>query len=95
MIKDNILQRLVKILVSFESKKFGPFIKNLLLLREDISGIDPELFHTDFVDFLLDNNMWNWIISGLDKDPTEFDWEAAQFIAADIKDIITNNKFSV
>src|SRR5690606_28327214 len=90
--ESKIVERLAKALVSFEQDNFNLFIKHLLLLREEISKIEPESLHLDFVDFLMDENMWDWVINSLKDDPSEHDLEAANFVAMDIKDLIKNNK---
>lgn len=94
IVLNNVIESMIKALQSYEAGQFSNFIKNLFQLREEASKISPEIMHLDFVDFMMDENMWSWVMDCLDanSDPTPYDLKAAEFAAIDLKDIIQNNK---
>lgn len=83
---------ILKILVAHKNNNFDLFVKRLLILQKETSKLNPEDMHLDFVDFLMDENMWNWAHSSLNKNPTEYDLEAVDFVASDLQDLLANNK---
>lgn len=84
-----------KILKLYEKNNFSDFINNLLLIKNEAAKFDPEQMSLEFVDFLMDQNMWEVILNSFQKEPTKFDLEAASYIASDLKDILNNNKILV
>lgn len=79
------------ILKTFLEKNFKLFIKALLTLREEIIKVDPEQMNPALVDFGMDQEMFEgWAISSIDKEPSEYNWEAAGFIIRDLQDILNN-----
>lgn len=87
----SLMDKISDVLNSFISNNFSEFIKNLIKLRTEALTYNPEQMNLGLVDLLMDENMWNWVSSTIEKDPTEFDWEAAGYVAADLKDILENN----
>lgn len=86
----SLMNKILNVLNSFTSNNFSDFIKNLIKLRAEALTYDPELMNLGLVDLMMDENMWNWIATAIEKPPTEFDWEAAGYVAADLKDILEN-----
>jgi len=78
------------IIKSYDNKNFQQFIKELLTLREEIIKFDPEDLDPSLVDFNMDENMYDWTISGIGREPTKYDWEAAEIITANLRDISVN-----
>ncbi len=77
------------ILKAFTESNFKVFIKELLTLQKELIKVDPEHMEPRLVDFGMDEDMWNdWVISSIDKDPTQYDWEAAGYIAKDLQEIL-------
>lgn len=77
-----------KAITADNNDNFNDFIKNLLLLRETVAEVDPEILDISFVDFMMDNNMWSWVMSSLNREPTDFDKEAAKYVVNDLKNIV-------
>lgn len=88
--KDKLKELIDNIINGFTSNNFSSLIKNLFELRKVALQFDPKEMNLALVDFLMDENMWSWIVSAAGKEPTEFDWEAAGYVAADLKDILEN-----
>jgi hypothetical protein len=86
--KDKLKEIISNIIKDFTSGSFSSLIKNLFELRKTALEFDPKEMNLALVDFLMDENMWSWITSGVGKEPTEFDWEAAGYVAADLKTIL-------
>lgn len=76
----------------FSEKSFKLFIKALLTLKEEVIKLDPEVLDVGLVDLVMDENMWDWISGAVGREPTEYDWEAAAVIAADLQNILQNSK---
>lgn len=85
---NNIKHTIKLILKAFTEANFKEFIKQLLTLQEEMTKVDPENMDPRLVDFGMDQDMFDWGISAMDKDPTEYDWEAAGYIAKDLQEII-------
>jgi len=85
---ETIKEYINKILNFYENGKFSDFINNLLLLKNEAAKYDPENMPFNLVDFLMDENMFDWVLRSFDKTPNDFDWEAASYIVNDLKDII-------
>lgn len=78
-----------EILKYFRENNFKLFIKELLTLQEEMIKVNPEDMHSRLVDFGMDEDMWNdWVISSIDKDPTQYDWTAAEYIAKDLQEVL-------
>lgn len=86
---ETIKEYINKILKFYENGKFSDFINNLLLLKNEAAKYDPENMSLNLVDFLMDENMFDWVVQSFNKEqPNDFDWEAAYYIANDLKDMI-------
>ena len=75
-------------LKAFTESNFKEFIKQVLTLREELIKIDPEHMEPRLVDFGMDEDMFDWAISAIDRDATEYDWVAAGYIAKDLQEIL-------
>lgn len=73
------------ILKDFGNKNFKLFIKDLLTLRTEVLKTNPEGLELGLVDLIMDDSVFDWLISAMDREPTEYDWEAAGFVARDLK----------
>ncbi len=87
---NRVKETIANALKAFESNNFELFIKELLTFRTEVLKIDPALLDLGLVDLIMDENVWIWAISAISREPTDFDWEAAGFIAADLKDTLLN-----
>ena len=76
----------------FSERNFKLFIKTLLTLKEEVIKLDPEVLEVGLVDLVMDENMWDWVSEASSREPTEYDWEAAAVITADLQDILNNSK---
>jgi hypothetical protein len=76
----------------FSEKNFKLFIKGLLTLKEEVIKLDPENLEPGLVDLIMDENMFEWAEGIAGKNPSDYDWEAATVIAADLQDILKNSK---
>lgn len=94
IVLDNVVESMINALQNYEAGQFTNFINNLFKLREEASKISPEIMHLDFVDFMMDENMWSWVMDCIEEnsDPSPHDLQAAEFAAMDLKDILQNNK---
>ncbi len=79
-------------LKDFTNSDFKAFITNLLTLQQELIKVDPEELDPGLIDFGMDQNMWDYATSAIDREPTEYDWEAAGYIASDLKEILDNLK---
>lgn len=77
-----------EILKYFRENNFKLFIKELLTLQEEMIKVNPEDMHSRLVDFGMDEDMFAWGISAIDKIPTEYDWTAAEYIAKDLQEVL-------
>lgn len=78
------------ILKEFQMGNFQGFIKNLLTLRTLVLKKNPEDLDLGLVDLIMDENCFDWVVSVVDRTPTDFDWEAAKYIAEDLADTLKN-----
>ncbi len=85
---ENIKEYILKILKFYENGKFSDFISNLLLLKNEAAKYDPEEMPLNLVDFLMDESMYDWVLQAFNREPNDFDWEAASFVANDLREII-------
>lgn len=72
----------------FSERNFKLFLKALLTLKEEVIKLKPEKLSAELVDFVMDENVWEWAEGIAGKTPSEYDWEAATVIAADLQDIL-------
>ncbi len=75
----------------FSERNFKLFIKALLTLKEEVIKLDPGNLDPGMVDLVMDQNMWDWTIEAANREPTDYDWEAATVIAADLQSILNNS----
>src|SRR5271157_2972685 len=54
--------------------------------------VQPEELNPEFIDFLSDNGMWDWINKHAGKKLSTNDQEAVDIIHAAVKDLVDNNK---
>jgi hypothetical protein len=83
---------IIDIIDAYKNKDFQKFISKLMDLKDFQINIYPEAFHPTYSDLFLDNNMWGWISDSINKEPANYDWEAASFIMEDLKERIENNE---
>lgn len=83
---DKIKSAMESVLKYFTDSNFKGFIKSLLTLRTEVLKVDPGSLELNLVDLVMDDNAYDWVVSALDKEPTEFDWEAAGYIASDLQE---------
>lgn len=76
----------------FSERNFKLFIKALLTLKEEVIKLDPEILDPNMVDLVMDENMWSWAEEIAGKEPSDYDWEAATIIVADINSILNSSK---
>lgn len=86
MTKINLMMELC--IKFFSEQNFKGFIKTLLTLRSEVIKINPEDVDVGLVDLMMDEEMNNWAISGMDRTPTDYDWEAARLISLELQDIL-------
>jgi hypothetical protein len=84
--KHTILNLIASCVEAYNNQDFGEFISGLLNIREYGIKFYPEEFHPSFIDFLTDQNMWDWVLTSYDKEPTLSDWDAAKYIVQDLKE---------
>lgn len=75
----------------FTEKNFKLFIKALLTLKEIVISMDPSTLDVGMVDLIMDENMFDWVVEAASRVPSENDWNAATYIAADLQDILKNS----
>ena len=83
----NICENIVK---AFTETNFKEFIGQLLTFRDEVIKHDPQEMDPGIVDLAMDENMWEWASSAVNRKVTDFDWEAAGYIAADVQDCLKN-----
>ncbi len=83
---------IVNIINAYKNKDFSKFISELTELKNFQVDIYPEAFHPTYSDFFLDTSMWDWVFDSVNKEPTNHDWEAANFIIKDLTERIENNQ---
>lgn len=89
----NIVNTLADLTIKyFTERNFKLFIKALLTLKEEVIKLDPEKLDPGMVDLTMDENMWMWAEDAASKNPSEYDWEAAMIISADLQSIINESK---
>jgi hypothetical protein len=87
---NEIIKAIENTLMAFDNNDFKSFIKHLLTLRTEVFKVNPGDLDLGLVDLAQDDNCFTWVISAIDREPTELDLEAASYIAADLRDTLNN-----
>lgn len=89
----NIINTLAELAVKyFSERNFKLFIKALLTLKEETIKLDPEVLNPNMVDLVMDESMFEWAEGIAGKEPSEYDWEAAMIISADLQSILNEKE---
>lgn len=72
----------------FSERNFKLFIKALLILKEEVIKLAPSTLDVGMVDLVMDESLFEWAEGIAGKEPSDYDWEAATVIAADLQSIL-------
>ncbi len=96
-IPDDIKSRLYKYLNTavdaYDNHKFQLMILALVRTKQLVSdNIRPESLSSNFVDFMMDQNAWDWIDGCAEKnEPNNFDLTASRFLINDLKEMLNKD----
>jgi hypothetical protein len=72
----------------FSERNFKLFIKALLTLKEEVIKLDPESLDDGMVDLVMDEALFDWALESYNKEPSDYDWQAATVVYADLQFIL-------
>ena len=75
----------------FDEKNFQLFIKALLTLKDEVIKYDPAELDPGMVDLVMDEAVFDWALENYNKEPSDYNWEAASIVVADLRDILKNS----
>ena len=92
--KSSILKTIEGVLQSYDEKNFNGLISRLLEMDKVQTEIYPEEFHSTYIDFFLDNNMWEWISEKAieNYEVVDEDWIASKYIIGDLMERLVKNE---